>query len=225
MREFSRSVHRGVTLPACPSFGPRNWLEVRPDLCLGLRMSLAVSPRGCFSLNVANMKITIVIVIAIACIWTVTYAADEKPAPDAVVVKVLDTPLPSEKDKKDKFLWDSFANKPNEQKFNSYTTEKWKQTFEIFAAALVKKAGEQKLDSPSLQKALDLILKDSKDKIAYLPVGAYQTTLDGKLVWIVTVKWEYPSMAEEGQSVSLEHIRAFVFDQKTLKQVGFITCG
>ena len=154
-----------------------------------------------------------------------SYAADEKPAPDAAVVKVLHKPLPSEEGKQHNFLWDSFANKPDEQKFNSYTTEKWKQTFQVFAAALVKKAADQKLDSMSLRKALDLVLKDSKDEIAYLPVGAYQTTLDAKQVWIVIVKWEYPSMAEKGESVPLGHIRAFVFDQKTLKQVGFMTCS
>lgn len=171
------------------------------------------------------MKTTLIIFLALACISSVLYAADEKPGPDAVVVKVLGTPLPNEEGKEEKFLWDSFANKPDEQKFNSYTTDKWKQTFAVFAAALKKKADDQKLDSVSLSKAVDLVLKDSKDKIAYLPVGAYQTTLDGKLVWIVTVKWEYPSMAREGESVALGHIRAFVFDQKTLKQVGFITCS
>lgn len=73
----------------------------------------------------------------------------------------------------------------------------------------------------ALSKALDLVLKDSKDKIAYLPVGAYQTTLDGDLVWIITVKWEYPDF---GDNPELGHIRMFAFDQKTLKQVAFCTC-
>jgi hypothetical protein len=48
--------------------------------------------------------------------------------------------------------------------------------------------------------------------------------MDGKPVWIITVKWEYPSMAGSGDSAELGHIRAFVFDQKTLKQVGFVSC-
>ena len=170
------------------------------------------------------MKTILVIFLAAVCISLASCAADEKPAADAVVVKAIDGPLPSEKEKQDRFLWDSFANKPNEQKFNSYTTEKWKETYGVFVTALLKKADEQRLDSISLRKTLDLVLKDSKDKIAYLPVGAYQTTLDGKPVWIVVVKWEYPSMAEKGQSVGLGHIRAFVLDQKTLKQVGFMTC-
>jgi hypothetical protein len=170
------------------------------------------------------MKVAIFLFLTVISIAPACFADGEKPAPDAVVVKILANPLPSEEGKKEMFLWDSFANKPDEEKFNSYTTEKWRETFEAFAAALVKKAADQKLDSTSLRKALDLVLKDSKDKIAYLPVGAYQTTLDGSLVWIVTVKWEYPSMGEKGRSVGLGHIRAFVFDQKTLKQAGFVTC-
>ena len=74
-------------------------------------------------------------------------------------------------------------------------------------------------ESFRVSKALDLVLKDSKDKIAYLPVGAYQTTLEGKPIWIIRVKWEYPPMG------SLGHIRMFAFDQKTLRQVGVVTCG
>ncbi len=60
--------------------------------------------------------------------------------------------------------------------------------------------------------------------MAYLPIGAYQTTLDRKLVWIIAVKWESLSMAEVVKGVNLGHIRAFVFEQKTLKRVGYITC-
>jgi hypothetical protein len=110
-------------------------------------------------------------------------------------------------------------------RFDSYTTEKWRQTFAVFAAVLVKKAYDQKLDSVSLGKALDLILNDTKEEIVYLPIGAYQTTLNGKLVWIVAVKWEYASMSQVLNTVNLLHIRGFVFDQKSLKQVGFVTCG
>jgi hypothetical protein len=173
----------------------------------------------------ANMRTLLVIIFAAACISSSSRGADERPGPDAVVVKVIDTALPTKEKKQAQFLWDTFANQPDEKKFNSYTAEKWKETFSIFATALVKKAGDQKLDSVSLRKALDLVLMDSKDKIAYLPVGAYQTTSDGQLVWIITVKWEYPSMGPNDQSVGLGHIRAFVFEQKTLKKVGFMTCS
>ena len=152
-----------------------------------------------------------------------TNPPSQRPTAEDTVIKVLDTPLPSENDKKKKFLWDSFA-KPDENKFNSYTTEKWQQNYEAFSAALVKKTDELKLDSSSLRKALDLILKDPKSTIACLPVGAYQSTLDGKLVWIVTVKWGYPSLDGNGKSRHLEHIRVLVYEQKSLKQVGFVTC-
>lgn len=168
------------------------------------------------------MKAHLIILLAIVCFSLLSHAADERPAPDTGVVKVLDTPLPHKEDERAVFLWDTFANKPEEQKFNSYGTEKWKDNFASFAKALVEKADGLKLDSVSLRKVLDLVLKDSEDKIAYLPIGAYQTTLDGQPVWIVTVKWEYPSI---GEGIKLGHIRMFAFDQKTLKQVAFMTCG
>ncbi len=104
------------------------------------------------------MKTALIVFFTIACILSGSYAADEKPPPDAAVVKVLDKSLPSEERKKGEFLWDSFANKPDEKKFNSYTAERWKLTYAAFAEALVKKANDQKLDSASLRKALDLIL-------------------------------------------------------------------
>jgi len=119
------------------------------------------------------------------------------------------------------FLWGNFANKPEEHQFDSYGADNWKDNFAVFAKTLVQKADDHKLDSASLRKALDLVLKDSYDKIAYLPVGAYQTTLDGELIWLIAVKWEYPAM---GKNAGLGHIRVFAFNQKTLKKVGFVTC-
>ena len=44
------------------------------------------------------MKAKFIIFLAMACVSSLVYAAAEKPAPDAVVVKVLDTPLPHEED-------------------------------------------------------------------------------------------------------------------------------
>ena len=170
------------------------------------------------------MKTILVIVLAITCIGTASYAAAEKPGPDAVIVKELTAPMPQLDEEKHKFLWDSFANKPDEEKFSSYTTVKWRQTFETFADTLVKKAADQKLDSISLRKALDLVLKNANDKVALLPVGAYQTTLDGSLVWIVVIKWENTPSKESKEHYSLGHISARVFDQKTLKDVGYMTC-
>lgn len=167
------------------------------------------------------MKTNLVVLFVLVCLQSLSIAADKKPGSDAVVVEVLNSPLPHEESKRWNFLWDTFANKPAETQFSSYSTGKWKDNYAVFSGVLVKKAGRQKLDSVSLRKALDLVLKDSKDKIAYLPVGAYQTTLDGGLIWIITVKWELPDM---GDNPKLGHIRMFAFDQKTLKQVAFCTC-
>jgi hypothetical protein len=167
------------------------------------------------------MRISLITIFAIACLSSLGQAADEKPGPDAVAVKVLHVAMPHEADKRARFLWDHFANKLEADKFSSYGTDKWKENFAAFAEALVTKTKAQKLDSASLRKVLALVLKDSKDEIAYLPVGAYQTTLDAKPVWIITVKWEYPTM---GGGAGLVHNRIFVFDQKTLELVGYDTC-
>jgi len=177
--------------------------------------------KGLDGSKVGDVKQCIVILIAITYFPIISPAADSKPKPNAVEVKVLESQLPHDENKRSQFLWKTLANKPAEKQFDSYSTEHWKDNFEIFVMALISKANQQKLDSTSLRKALGLVLKDSKDKIVYLPVGAYQTTLDGELVWIINVKWEYPP--KEGK-FGLGHIRMFAFDQKTLKQVGFNTC-
>jgi hypothetical protein len=178
---------------------------------------------NCRAIPQFSLRALIVFVLLSGILMFVVFGAtppDEEPLPIAVVVKVLDTPLPREEEKKNKFLWDNFANKPEEEVFSSYTVKKWKINFAIFSNALVKKAENQKLDSVSLRDALDLVLKDSKYELAYLPVGAYQTMLDEKPVWIIAVKWEHSS---RGKAL-LGHIRMFVFEQKSIKQVGFVTC-
>jgi hypothetical protein len=166
------------------------------------------------------MKMALSVLVPLAVI-TPSFAAEKTPPPSAVVVRVLAKPLPPEGSAQTAFLWDNFANQPDEQQFNSYTAEKWKSTFTTFAEVLEKKAKDQRLDAVSLRKALDLVMKDSQDMLAYLPVGAYQTTLAGSPVWIITVKWENAAM---GKKSELSHIRAFAFDQRNLKRVGFMTC-
>lgn len=167
------------------------------------------------------MKTFIIILLATLSLSTSSHAVDDKPSSDAVVVRVLDAPLPHDAKEQRKFLWDTFANKPEEQQFSSYGTDKWREHFADFAKVLVRKANDQKLNSESLRKALDLVLGLSKGKTAYLPVGAYQTTLDGNPVWIITLKWEYP---RDGKESNLGHISMLAYDQKTLRLVGGNTC-
>ncbi len=171
-----------------------------------------------------NMKFLFILAVLVS-MSTPSFAAGEKPPPEAAIVKVIDQELPSEEDAKQKVLLNVFFDRPDEEKFESYTTENWKQLFAAFATSLTRKAVDQKLDAISLRKVLEFILADAGDQLAYLPVGAYQTTMSGSRVWIITVKWEDPSMSENGKSPTLTHIRVFVFDQKTSKLVGFTTCG
>ena len=144
-----------------------------------------------------------------------------KPPPQEVTVKVLELKLPWQRWERAQFLWDHFANKPEEMKFSTYNGVEWMKNYEVFSKELVRKAAELKLDSESLRKALDRVLKHSHDRIAYLPVGAYQVTLGTRPVWVVTVKWEYPIKAEKA---GLGHIRLFAYDQKTIRKLAYQTC-
>ncbi|MGE0495263.1 MAG: hypothetical protein AB7S38_39015 [Vulcanimicrobiota bacterium] len=140
-----------------------------------------------------------------------------EPGPEAVVVRVLDNPLKATELDLQRLLFDTFAGRPEEEQFESYTTTNWQPNFEAFSIALVQKAQTQKLDSASLGKILELIKEDAAD-LAYLPVSAYQATLNDRAVWVVTVKWEgFPDS-------SLGHTRVYAFDQRTLKKAGFATC-
>ena len=139
---------------------------------------------------------------------------------DRVTVETLDEPLPEREKSRHDFLWDRFANKPEERQFNNYGTENWETNFTAFSEALIKKAREKNLDATSLRQVLEKVRADAELGIAYLPIGAYQTTLAGKPVWIVVVKWEW----ENTNGGGMGHIRMYAFDQTTLGQVGFSTC-
>jgi hypothetical protein len=175
--------------------------------------------------ELATMKTALSVAIAIGSLSTtccsrhVKLAADSTAA-EAVVVRTLDVRLPHDEDEQNEFLWNTFANNPDEEQFDLDVTEDWRDTFAVFAQTIVKKAGNQGLDAKSLRKALDVILQDSGGKLAYVPVGAYQTRLEAHPIWIVTVKWESASAKGAG----LGHIRRFAFDQKSLKRVAYCTC-
>ena len=145
-------------------------------------------------------------------------SAGLKVGPDAVVVKKLDAAMPADEDKRAEFLWDQFANKAEEVKFSTYGTGDWEKNYSAFADTLVRKARESELQGNSLQKVLELI-RASAGGMTYLPVGAYQATLNNDPIWIVVVKWE-----NAGANAPLGHVRIFAYDQKTLRKVGFETC-
>ena len=134
--------------------------------------------------------------------------------------------MPTDENRRQEFLIDTFFGRPEEKKFNGYTTENWQSNFTAFTEALLEKANDLKLDSASLRQVLDLVRKRPQEKLAYLPVGAYQASLDGKQVWIITVKWEeYPPASGRNETLPLIHICAVAFDRKTSKEVAFATCN
>jgi len=113
-----------------------------------------------------------------------------------------------------------------EDKFGSMTTRDWKVNYELFSRALIDKANRTGFESESLAKVLGCILADAAGQpIAYLPVAAYETALNGEPVWVVAVHWEeYFGHTAPIPAMPLGHIRSFAFTQKNSKQVGFMTC-
>jgi hypothetical protein len=147
------------------------------------------------------------------------FATEQIESAESVIVRSISTPLPIKEDAKKKFLWDTFANKPEEKKFSSHPTLGWKEDYQNFSNELVRKAKLLNLNSDSLNKILELILKSSNGELAYLPVGAYSTFYKNSPIWIIVVKWELSNV-----NSSMGHIRIYAYDANTLERVGFNTC-
>jgi hypothetical protein len=73
------------------------------------------------------------------------------------IVKQLDLILPSREDEAAGVLWDVFANRPDEQRFDALTSAGWEKKFEDFRDALVNQAMTVGLDSRGLLKAINSI--------------------------------------------------------------------
>jgi hypothetical protein len=137
-----------------------------------------------------------------------------------VVVAVLDDPMPADRNQMRGFLWDTYRDKPELNKLKGYRVNRWQEKCARFGGQLTQKAESQGLDAASLQGALDKMLVHADEAaIALLPIGAYQTTLDGMPIWIVMARWEYP-----GFSNTMSHIRMFAFDQETLDLIYVAKC-
>jgi hypothetical protein len=141
---------------------------------------------------------------------------------DGVVVGRTSEQLTGSEEQRARFLWDHFASKPEEMRFESETTCSWQNKYAIFAKALVEKARACGYEADSLSRVLEIIRWEADrpyGHLAFLPVGAYSGSFDGEPIWIVVVKWEAPSPGSP-----LAHVRVYAFTQKYLMQVGFVTC-
>ena len=170
----------------------------------------------------------------------------QMPCPDAsaVVVEEFPKPLPRDPDKLNQFVFDTFANQPAEDQFSNCRERGWKERYHEFAAALVERAQGSGLDAASLAHCLRTVFP-SKDGLAYLPVGAYQAEQRRKRVWSLVIKWEGTSDGLENSEpqdsppvdsmagpspptslgLGLGHVRVFVFEAESGRQIGFATCG
>jgi hypothetical protein len=162
-------------------------------------------------------------IFATICLLLLSQAAEGRSSKDTASLVILDTPLPTDPNQMEEFLWKQVATRPEAGNFPSASTSKWKAKYKRCADTLVRKAADQKLDSVSLRKVLDRVFAHSKGELAYLPVAAYHATMGDTPVWIVTVRWEYPLIND--RPTEFYHVRVFVFDESALTQVGFVTCG
>lgn len=170
------------------------------------------------------MMKTIIIFFIIFSTFAVSFAEDLS---ENVIVSSLTESLPSSESKLEDYLWKDLPDIPSTELFRSVTTENWQDKFAIYSNSLVKKAKALNLDSEFLNKSLSAVKKHSKDEIAYLPVAAYFSDINGNPVCVIVVKWEFPEPIKDDNGkivfLSLSHKRMFVYN-KNLELVGFSTC-
>jgi hypothetical protein len=116
-----------------------------------------------------------------------------------------------------------FPSEPDLCHFSPQMVRQWQTNYGLCSEALVAAAQKDRLDSSSLAKILRTIRTAPENNgLAVLPVAAYSTTKDGERVWLISLRWERERSAIDWGTLS--HIRNFTFTQKSLKQVGFMTC-
>jgi hypothetical protein len=94
-------------------------------------------------------------------------------------------------DQNQRSIWLSEHIDCMEGRFGSLTTRGWRANYEFFSRALIDKADRAGFDSESLAKVIRCILADASGQpLAYVPVAAYETTLNGEPVWVVAIHWE-----------------------------------
>ena len=153
---------------------------------------------------------------------TTSWAADVKATRDDVCVRKFDNELPKGEEKLSRFLWNNFANKPEEQQFDSLTSLKWRQTVAEFELALVENAKREQLDFESLKKCFQELAKE-QSRLARVPVGAYAAKQGKSAIWIIVLKWEARGIG--GKPQLLSHVMIYAFDAKKLRKIGYVTCA
>jgi hypothetical protein len=152
-----------------------------------------------------------------------------------VVVGVFSETLPNE-EALPQFLWDRFSKSPELIAVYDLNTLDWDQQYLEYAAELVRKAKEAKLDATNLERLLAHEAQTLGSR-AHVPVAAYSTKIAGRPAWIILSHWEYSDRGKmpkvtktkgmpkiEFPCHNLGHIEMGAYDSETLKCLGFNTC-
>ncbi len=137
-----------------------------------------------------------------------------------VSVEVIEEPLPSDSAKLEEFLWQTFAQGPEPEKFTCPVSG-WALKSQAFIRTLIRKAAADSLDSLSLKNCLGKVMED-RGKNAYLPIGAKYMHYRNSPVWVILVNWEWTDVSSREV---LGHIRVYVMDAHTFRKIAFVTCS
>ncbi len=108
-------------------------------------------------------------------------------------------------------------------KFATICSGDWREKYDLFSAALVRKAAECRLNSSSLAAAFKAVLAAPESNgLALLPVAAYSTQYQGDDVWRIDLRWEAAGGPRLDEPMG--HARSYYFTRDAIRQVGFVTC-
>ena len=98
----------------------------------------------------------------------------------------------------------------------------------FYKEELLKKAKEKKFNVNLLQKCIQSIEPDEKDRKSLLPVAAFLAKNANENIWIILCIWEYNDAIEgktgKRMTLSMGHICGWVIDEKSQKEMAFFTC-
>ncbi len=142
-----------------------------------------------------------------------------------VVVKQYPQPYPAQEGLRESFLMQNFLREDRSSLvLSQHTIGGWNTKYQVFSQEIVRRANASGFDYEALSRILEFVRTDGQRQgYAYLPVGAYRTTMSGQPLWIVVLRWEVDHA--DRPTDAMGHIRAYAFIQRTLQQVGFVTCN
>lgn len=137
-----------------------------------------------------------------------------------VAVSRLADAVPSDSTGLHSFLWDTFINGPDSNRFDCLVSD-CDETAPSFVRNLVRKAAADSLPAESLARCL-AVVQAHRGRNAHLPIGATYATYMKAPVWIILVKWEW---VDSSPQEVLGHARVYVLDADDTRIVAFATCS